>query len=141
MTGHQAVTANHVQAALAVLGLPANSVFPATEWHLPMLLGAMLRTVETEIAAQCADPDRRHRVIDGHLAQPGPDLDPFHPLSLAVLRLNLTSAELDRLRADLTDPGWQQLRAELVALETGIAAMVNRLEALVADLHHLPRVR
>jgi hypothetical protein len=141
MTGHRAVTPDHVQVALAVLGLPATGAFPATEWHLPMLLGALLRTAETEIAGQCGDPDRRHRVVDGYLAQPCPDLDPFHPLSLAVLRLNLTSAELDRLQTDLTHPKWQRLRAELVALDADITAIVKRFETLVTDLHQLTQAR
>jgi hypothetical protein len=132
VSGRRVVTADHVLAALAVLGLPASSSYPATEWHMPLLLGVLLKTVETEIADQAGDPDRQRRVVDGYLAQSSPEVD---PLSLTVLRLQRTSTELDRIRADMTD------QAHLVALETDITDMINRFDALAARLQHLTRAR
>lgn len=164
-SGGDATNANHVTTALAILGSPAASQYPPTDRHLPLLLGALLNVVESEIALQLGehDPEWAARVLDGFLAQPGP----ARPLELAALRLDRTAVELSR-SIEGTAPGRQvldvahqasrcasialmvhlaaldghgyrpdddQLQAGLVALEIAVTDVINRFNEMVAELH------
>lgn len=118
------VTANHVLTALAILGCPATSLCPPTDRHLPLLLGALLNVVESEIADQVGgscqvDPARESMVLDGFLALSDPGTH-----RLAALRLNRTAAEL-RMAA-VAGQDVDDLRTQLAALETAVADLRHK---------------
>jgi hypothetical protein len=106
MDDSRPVTSNHVLTALAILGCPTTSLGPPMDRHLPFLLGALLKVVESEIADQVGGsyplgPDRESMVLDGFLALSDPEtyLPPSH--GLAAIRLNRTAAELQRTIVDV----------------------------------------
>ncbi|GAA0907410.1 hypothetical protein [Virgisporangium aurantiacum] len=144
MDDSRPVTSNHVLTALAILGCPATSLCPPSDRHLPFLLGALLKVVESEIADQVGgscpvDPDRESTVIDGFLAlsDPGTHRAPAH--RLAALRLNRTAAELHRTIVDavpsdryLVDLAQQAIRCASAALAAHGAIQVDVRNAAAA---------
>lgn len=154
MDDSRPVTANHVLTALAILGCPTASLSPPTDRHLPLLLGALLNVVESEIADQVGDPcqvdpGRESMVLDGFLARSDPGTHRARTHRLAALRLNRTAAELHRTIVDavpsdrhLVDLAQQAIRcasAILAAHEAvQMAAHMAANTAAVAVQHDRP---
>jgi hypothetical protein len=138
MNDSHPITSNHVLTALAILGRPAASLYPPTDRHLPLLLGALLNVVESDIADQLdaggggrPDPDLAARVLDGFLALSAADIDQAHPLALAALRLDRTAGELHRRMEQLPPPGRQVL--DFAGQASRCAAIAVTAHLLAAD--------
>jgi hypothetical protein len=143
-------TANHVLTALAILGCPATSLSPPTDRHLPLLLGALLNVVESEIADQVGgshqvDPSRESMVLDGFLARSDPGTCRPRSHRLAALRLNRTAAELHRTIVDavpsdrhLVDLAQQAIRCASAILAAHEAVQMAGHMAAVAGQDDRP---